>query len=225
MRPTDLRLVPAALVAWLGAVLLVALPAAHVAAVAGLALAVGIVAGFRGRAPRAARGPTSAPPPRSSRHASLRGHTVLVPLALAAVATSAAGQLALREAGPLDGLVADRAVVTLEGVVRSEPAPLTAREGHRVVLAVRAVAGRGLAGGAAARVLVLGDGEWAKARYGERVRATVRLGPTEPGEDVVALAHGVGPPTVVAAAGPVDRTVTALREGLLDVTAGLAPDA
>jgi len=203
VRRTDLRLVPAALVAWLAAVLLVAQPALAAATCAGTAALAELVALVRGA----------------------RGHAVLVPLALLAVAASTAGQIALRESGPLESLAAERAVVTVEGQVRSEPAPLATQAGYRVELAARAVTGRGSTGGAAARVLVLGGDAWAGVRYGERVRASVRLGKAEPGEDVLAVARALGPPEVVARAGAVDRAVTTLRTGLLDVTERLGPDA
>jgi len=235
---TDLRLVPAAMVAWLGAALLVAAPAATAGTVA-VTLLVGALVGALvgiGQVRRLSHGQASHSPAPCDHATSAervatrlrgaaRGHGVLVLVALAAVAFSTAGQLALREAGPLDALVEDRAVVTLEGVVRSEPRPLATGPGYRVELAARAVSGRGTVGGAASRVLVLGGEEWHAVRYGERVRLTGRLGPADPGDAVAALTRALGPPDVTSPAPAVDRAVTALRSGLLRTTEDLSPDA
>ena len=222
---TDLRLVPAATATWLAAALLVtqnATVAALVAVASGLVLAM---AGHRlaGSSPRARSGVRLTSTDRSASPQRAAGHVVLVAAAVSAVAGSLAGQLALRSEGPLERLVVERAVVDLEGQVRSEPAPV-ASGGYRVQVAARAVSGRGETGGAAARVLVLGGDEWAGVRYGERVRLTGRLGPADAGRDVVALVRAFDPPVTVAAAGAVDRVVAELRAGLLAVTASLGPD-
>lgn len=203
---TDLRLVPAALAAWLTAALLVTAPwqvAALLAAVA-LLVAASAVAVARGR-----------------------GQVLLVAAAIGVVAASLAGQLSVREAGPLGDLVEARAVVTLEGRVRSEVVPVAGgfSPGYRLTVAAGQVSGRGEVAGAAARVLVLGDETWSGVRYGERVRLTGRLGATEPGRDVVALVRAHGPPQVTAPARGPDRVVNALRTGLLESSEHLGPDA
>lgn len=233
----DLRLVPAALAAWLAAALLVGAPAGAAGGLAAVAVGLAVLLGVLARAHRPASGPSGArreqrssaeappgsvPAPRPA--SGVPGQLVLVLVAVAAVSASTAGQLAVRGAGPLEGLVAQAAVVELEGTVRSEPAPV-ASGGVRVELAVRTVEGRGDLGPAAARVLVLGDETWGAVHYGERVRATARLVPAEPGRAVLALARALGPPEVRAPAGPVERTVNELRAGLLEVTDPLPGDA
>ena len=202
---SDLRLVPAALAGWLAAALLVSRRPVEAALLAGAAVLLGgvVLAGSH----------------------RWRARVALLLLAVAAVAGSTAGQLALRESGPLTELADHEAVVSLEGLVRSEPRPLAGREGLRLELSARAVSGRGREAGAAARVLVLAGAEWAGVDFGERVRLEARLSRAEPGEDVLVLARALGPPEVLARAGPVDRAVTRLRTGLLEVSADLAPDA
>lgn len=220
LRVTDLRLVPAAVTAWLAAALLVGAPAAASVAVAAAALlgAVGLAAARR-------RAPGLAATCRRTAVGGLRWHGLIASAGIAATALSIAAQLELRESGPLESLAAERAVVELEGAVRSEPRELVSGLGYRVELSAREVSGRGTRGGAAARVLVLGDEAWAHARYGERVRLTGRLSAAEAGDDVAALVHALGPPELAASAPAVDRVVTGLRSGLLRTTEHLDPDA
>src|SRR5690606_32789586 len=164
--------------AWLAAALLVGAPAGAAGGLAVVAACLAVLLGFLARARRpasersgagrvqrspAGASPGSVPAPRPA--SGVPGQLVLVLVAVAAVSASAAGQLAVRGAGPLEGLVAQAAVVELEGTVRSEPAPV-ASAGVRVELAVRTVEGRGDLGPAAARVLVLGDQTWGAVRYG-----------------------------------------------------------
>jgi len=125
----DLRLVPAALVAWLACAVAVGLPASAVVVCA-------VVAAVAAAAVAVLRGPPAAW------------------LALAAAAlgcASCAVQLGERESGPLTSLAEQGAAVTMEGVVRSEPS-CTGPDCHPVVvLAGDAVVGRGVPGGVAAR--------------------------------------------------------------------------
>lgn len=196
----DLRLVPAALLAWLACALAVGLPVGAVAT----ASAVGALASV-GVAAR--RGPPAAW------------------LALAAVAlacASCAVQLAERAAGPLPSLTAQGAAVTMEGVVRSEPTCDGPDCRPLVVLAGRTVVGRGVPGGVAARVLAVGDvGDLA---YGARVRVVGTLSPAEPGDDVVAVLRLVAPAQVLAPPHGVDAVVGRIRSELLEATEDLPPD-
>lgn len=196
----DLRLVPAALIAWLTCAVAVGLPARAAVVGAGVALvAAGAVAALRG-------------PP-----------AVWLALAAAALAgASCAVQLAQRDAGPLTALAAEGAAVTMEGLVRSEPSCAEADCRPYVVLAGDAVVGRGAPGGVAARVLLVGD--VADLAYGARVRIAGTLSPGEPGDDVHAVLRLVAPPEVLAAPTGVDAVVGRIRRGLLAGTDDLPPD-
>lgn len=196
----DLRLVPAALLAWLTCAVVVALPTGTVAGVGALVGVAAVGVGVR-------RGPPAAW------------------LALAAVALACAScwlQLSQRESGPLAGLAADGAAVTVDGFVRSEPS-CSGPGCHPVaVLAGETVVGRGVPGGVAARVLVVGD--VADLAYGARVRVVGTLTTAEPGDDVVAVLRLVAPPEVRAPPSGVDAVVGRVRTGLLDATDDLPPD-
>lgn len=198
---SDLRLVPASLVVWLAALLLLPAPAPA-------RLAVGLAAGGLALAAAATRRP---------------GQVLLVPLALAALCLSLAGQDALRRGGDLERFAQEHAIATVEGTVRGDPRRGTA--GVRAELAVDRVEAAGATSPAAARVLVTGDEAWLGARHGERVRARVRLAPAGRGEEVLARARAIGPPQVLRPAGAVDRGVERLREGLRRVSEDLPPDA
>ena len=196
----DLRLVPAAVLAWLTCAVVVGLPPGTVG-VAGTVAAVATI----GVAVR--RGPPA------------------VWLALAAVAlgcASCAVQLAERASGPLASLTAQGAAVTLEGVVRSEPTCRGPQCRPVVVLAGETVVGRGVPGGVAARVLAVGD--VADLPYGARTRLVGTLSPAEPGDDVAAVLRLVAPPEVLVPPQGVDAVVGRVRTELLAATDGLPPD-
>lgn len=196
----DLRLVPAALLAWLTCAVVVGLPV-------GAATLVGAVTAVAAGAVAVRRGPPA------------------VWLALAAVAlagVSCAVQLGQRESGPLTALAVEGAAVTVDGVVRSEPTCSGQDCRPVVVLAGETVLGRGVQGGVAARVLLVGDvGELA---YGARVRAVGTLSPAEPGDDVQAVLRLVAPVQVRTQPAGVDAVVGRLRDGLLAATDDLPPD-
>lgn len=196
----DLRLAPAALAAWLMCAVAVGLPTAGV-------VVGGVVAAVAAAMVAALRGPPTAW------------------LALAAAAlgcASCAVQLGERDSGPLTSLAAEGAAVTMEGVVRGEPSCSGPDCRPVVVLAGEAVVGRGVPGGVAARVLVVGD--VADLAYGARVRVVGTLSPAEPGDDVHAVLRLVAPPEVLAPPAGVDALVGGIRGGLLGATDDLAPD-
>lgn len=196
----DLRLVPAALVAWLSCGVAVGLPTGTVLVVgAGAALAAAAVAVLRG-------------PP-----------AVWFALAAAALAcASCTVQLGQRDAGPLTSLAAEGAAVTMEGQVRSEPS-CSGPDCHPVVvLAGDTVVGRGVPGGVWARVLVVGQA--ADLAYGARVRVVGTVSPADSGDDVHAVLRLVAPPQVLAPPTGVDAAVGRIRTGLLAATDDLPPD-
>ena len=88
-----------------------------------------------------------------------------------------------------------------------------------------AVAGRGQTWLSGAEVRLSATGEllqhWAEVPVGSVVRATVKLGPTEPVDRVSAWASVRSQPTLLAAPGPLEAAVNSVREGLRTAVAGL----
>ena len=102
----------------------------------------------------------------------------------AAVAAAAVAGVALLRAsgitgGPVHDLASERAVVTAEVTVTSDPRVGHGRFGDVVVVRgdVRTVAGRGAAYDVRSPVVLLADEEWRDVALGERVRVSGRLGP------------------------------------------------
>lgn len=196
----DLRLVPAALLAWFTCALGVGADApAAVLAGASLGLVALVLAALR------------VPP------------AWWLALAAAALAcASCAVQLAQRGAGPLAALAEAGAAVTLEGTVRSEPSCSGPDCTPVVVVAGETVVGRGVPGEVAARVLVVG--EVAELEYGARVRVVGTLTPADRGDEVQAVLRLVRPVVVRAPPAGMDALVGQVRRGLLDATGDLPPD-
>ncbi len=169
---------------------------------------------------------------RRTRHAAVR-LGVLTGVAAALALTSLAANTAVREAGPVRGLAADRATVTLEGSVASDPR-IVARPVRRpdsaplviVRLDVRSVSGRGARSDVQTPILVLGDSTWLGARWQQRVRVTGRLGPTtDVADDVVAVIDARGPPVSLEPPNAVARLAELVRERFRLATDGLPTDA
>ncbi len=208
----DLRLVPAALTAWAVAFGGVLLPPALAAGTAGLLLAAAARAAWalrRGGRHRDRAGPTP------------QATTALALVAAALVLLVTAAQVHQRAGGLLSELVASGAVVTVEGPVTGDPelvsAPPERGGGDRVMVPVRAdlVDGRGLTARARAPLLVLAPPSWTTVELGARVRSTVRLVATEPGEDVVALAIAHDAPEPAAPPPLHHRVANRMRAGLV----------
>ena len=154
-----------------------------------------------------------------------RGTAVVALAAAAAALISCASQTGAREGGLLPRLVADRAVVTVVGVVRAEVVrPEDRSDRYRTVIAVERVVGRGRSSAAATVVLVRGGPQWHGTTYGTRVRTTGRLAPGLPGERTSATLVTWGEVETVEPPGPVDASVARLRTSLLEVTDPLPPD-
>lgn len=149
--------------------------------------------------------------------------------AVALVLVSTAGHAAVRESGPVPGLAAEHAVVTLEGVVASDPMVLRSRGAQqpmvRLTLHAQSVTGRGEAAAVATPVLVSGGADWQAVRWRERVRVTGRLTTAEPGDGVVADLRARGGPQRLAAPGLVARGAEHLRAGLRHAASPLPDDA
>lgn len=122
----------------------------------------------------------------------LRGARVTAAAALVVLVTVTVGASlrALQTGGsPVAELAGERAVVTVEGQIASDPRRVESAYGRRVMLTLRVdqVTGRGSSHRLRTRVLVLAghDAGWSDVPLGARVRAQGRLAPAE---DDVALA-------------------------------------
>ena len=149
--------------------------------------------------------------------------------AVALVAFATAGHLAARSAGPLTVLAQDHAVVTLEGVVATEPVvrEVQGREGVmvRFRLTVTEVTARGARSAVRSPVLVMADERWQHVRWREGLRVRGKLVPAEPGDDVLAVLRPAGTPATTSSPGTVERGAEQLRAGLRAAAAPLPNDA
>ncbi|UER54732.1 MBL fold metallo-hydrolase [Kineosporiaceae bacterium SCSIO 59966] len=209
----DLRLLPAAASAWAAAGWAVgARPGPVLLAACGTGLAVAVIARWW-----RARG---------------AGGWLVAGAAVVVVLSSVLVHGAVRTAGPLPALVEQRAAVSVDGLVLEAPRPVRADPArpddpprYVVRLLVTAVDGRGQRSAGRSPVLVIGPAAWASPRPHETVRATGRLAPADPGDDVVALLLAATGPQVVSAAPTWARAAESLREGLRRAAAPLPPDA
>ncbi|MFC7594980.1 ComEC/Rec2 family competence protein [Terrabacter sp. GCM10028922] len=159
---------------------------------------------------------------------------------LALLLAAAAGQRAVRSAGPVDALAVERAVVTVRATVAAEPRPVTSgpaagrtEDGGAagpvvsvVLLEVGEVVGRGRTTRVSAPVLVIGRGQqWSGLRWHDEVEAVVRLGPADPGDAVVAVGTPIGPVRVLADAGGVFEAADVVRTRFRAATDGVWSDA
>ncbi len=246
---TDLRLVPAALAAWVTAFLAVGSSAdvvldGAVLGVVALAVVLGAAAVSRplsrllrspGRTEAGRTGttrtdgertvPAPAPVVRCA------GQVVVVLACVAAVLASAGGQLAARAGSGLADLAARGATVTVTATVRSAVEPRTnpwtgAPDRHEVRVALDGITSRGVATTATGPLVVTGPGAaqdegWDDLAYGATIVATGRL--DVQGDRTILRTDGL--PRVVVPPGAFLRAVHAMRHGLLDATDGLSPQA
>lgn len=221
-RPLDLRLLLPALVAW--AVLVTLLPWGTRALWTAAGLTVGgavltEVLRRRGWRRGGVRG-AGAPP------------GVVLPLTLATIALvtlAAAAHLATDRAGPVEQLARERAVVRIQGTALTEPR-LISRGDERpdtVVLTLRIdrVEGRGLSSGTSSPVVVFGDQTWLDVAWHQSVRAYGRLGPADPGQQVIAAFLPLDPPERIGSRGAVLAGSDVARERLRQAVGPLPEDA
>ncbi len=224
----DLRLLGPALAAWSADVALLwgGAPTTVVAGVALGTLLLGAVVAVSRRPARRGGSPGAA------RRAG-PGAAGVVALSLAAVAlatTCLAGHDAVRSAGTLEALADDRAAVVVEATVATEPRPVrsTARPESeaQVVLRVHvdSVTGRGGSSAVSAPVLVIADARHPSPAWLARVRITGRLGPAQPGDDVVAVLRVTRPMVSVAEPPFWARAADHARERFRAATAALPED-
>ncbi|MGH8824862.1 MAG: ComEC/Rec2 family competence protein [Jiangellaceae bacterium] len=146
------------------------------------------------------------------------------------VAGAAAGwaRAASVRAGPIDDLAAAGAVVTVAGVLTTDPSVRTAGTGPRrsahVVgrLRVEEVSGRGTRTEVRTPVLLLAtDLAWAELRPGQRVVVVGRLGPAEGWGAVAGVLRVRDPPNPEGPPGWASRVTEPLRSGLREAVSGL----
>ncbi|MFZ1286916.1 MAG: ComEC/Rec2 family competence protein, partial [Candidatus Phosphoribacter sp.] len=219
--PLDLRLLVPAVAAWALDVALLWAGAAWwvVGSIAGLAAITGVGLVHRARW-------------RDGRWESLGALGGLTALALALVTISLAAHDAVRTAGLLDEWADGRATVSIVGVIESDPRRVLVTAGARgdgdqvvVRATVLTASGRGLVSHVDAPVLVIGDSTWLGVAWQEGMRATGRLGPGQPGDDVVAVFRAIGPPEVIDEAPGVAQAAAYVRARFREATSGLPADA
>lgn len=170
---------------------------------------------------------------RGGRRRASRRLLCLILAATALCGLAASAQRAVRAAGDLDDLAQESAVVTIRGVVASEPrvlapAKLTAGQPQRRTLVrvdVLQVSGRGGTSSVDAPVLVRADAEWEHVGWRSEIRFSGRLQPAEPGDDVVAVVRATGAADVLAGPGALFQAADAVRARFRDATADLPADA
>lgn len=224
----DMRLVPAALVVWGGA--LAGLQWAWQAAVTvgGLATVTAILVGARARRRRSPRVVAAAVA------LGICGLLVLIPVSL---------RVHDVDEHPLRAVAAGGEEVRIRAEVRERPRPLRddgyggRPGGVRSVLVpvdVLSVTGDGRGAGNAARdrevasegrILLIGPaGEWADLLPGQRLSATASLAPARPGDMTVAVGYVRGPPERVGAPSWWQRSADVVRTALRDVAGVLGED-
>ena len=197
----DVRLLLPAATAWIGAVVLLALPW-WVGVVVGAACAVG-VAGLLARGGGTARLTTA----------------MAVVIVMAAMGVVCGLKVRSLDAGPVPELAASQAAVSVEVVVTGDPV-LRAGAGSRkppyVVVRgrVEQVSGRGRTTLVRTPVLIVGSKAWSGVRFGARVAATGRLKAVEAGSDVAAVLSSRSPPRQLAQPAWWLRAAEEVRVGL-----------
>ncbi|MCB7135393.1 ComEC/Rec2 family competence protein [Cellulosimicrobium marinum] len=227
---TDLRLAPAALVAWavaacaVGAEPDVVLVAAGVTAV--LLGGVLVVAAVRRLRPASGDDDVRSPVRRAARRLPW-GQAVLVAACAGAVLLSCGAQLAARAGAATAELAADGATATVVAVPTSAVEPRTnpwtgAVDQHEVRVGLRTLTARGVTTAATGPVLLRGGGHgWDGIAYGATVEARGQLR-LDGDRTVLQVDHA---PRVLTEPPALLRGVHALRSGLLDRTDGLSPQA
>ena len=148
---------------------------------------------------------------------------------------ASAAHEATRHVGPIDDLVAERAMVRAQGVVLTEPIVRAGRpsgdEGSaaapRVLLRVRleSVTARGVTTRVRAPVFVRAQQPWDEVGWHDRIELTGRLAPAEPQDPEVALLSPRGPPQPVGERSPVRAAAEHLRAGMREAMEPLPADA
>ncbi|WFE41813.1 ComEC/Rec2 family competence protein [Micromonospora sp. WMMD998] len=216
----DLRLAGFAVAAWLAALAGLHSSVGVTAWLAAVAAALALVAGLRLRRVRGPAGPV--------RRYGWIAVAVLLGVLCGAAATAA--RLAVRDAAPVRALVAERALVTADLVVRDDPRRVRGAPGRQATLLVRADLVRltdpdgGQVTGPVRGLVLATDPGWQGLLPGQRVTTRGRLSAPRGGDLTAAVLSTTGPPTRHGAASWPQRAAGALRSGLQRACAPL-PDA
>lgn len=220
-RPPDLRLVTAALGAWLSAFIALrataplALTAVGVAALGGVALWWWVARWGSSRGRRRVQWPAWA------------GIATALLLGVVCGGAATAARLAGRDAPAIMEPAHAHATVTVEATVRRDPVRLRRDSGGPPLWLIPTWLVRLEAGGTPplrvrARVLLFAtDPQWQRVRPGDRLRATGRLAPPRGGDLTAAVVSVDGAPEWVGQAPWVHRAAESLRAGLRKAAAPL----
>lgn len=161
-----------------------------------------------------------------------RRHWLAAAVGLLVLATGvlSGARSAATHVGALPELAAERAIVTVEGVLG--PGSFVADGGHGSfwwsISRVDRVEGRAQQWLVGQHVRLVASGahaqQWRGVVAGSRVRATLRLEPSEPDEPVGAVGRAREPPQVIAQPGWVALVVHRTRASLREAASGLAPE-
>ncbi|KGF04944.1 MAG: ComEC/Rec2 family competence protein [Actinomyces urogenitalis] len=218
--PLDLRLVPAAIAAWVTAWWAVA-QEAHLGVVVVAAvvwIGVGVLALRRARRYRPARHRADPRPGVGTDTATVRGpasaSVALSALAACAVLVVSAAGLHARAADPLIQAARAGREVSIEAVVATAPRATASQRATSVLveLTVLSVDGRA----SRQRAMVFGREGWLHTHVGERVQVRTRLQAAEPGSGEAAVIGAQAQPRVVGPPSGALAVVGRLREGLVE---------
>ena len=217
--PADLRLLPAALAGWAGALVGTLVPPRLGLVVALLCIVAALPAAVLALRTAGSR----------------RGAASVVAAALAcpcAASLAGAWRLHTVHSGPVARLAGEAAVARAELIVTADPQPLaavsrsSARAPEQVLIRARleGLRARGLAITTHEPVLVVAprDG-WAALLPSQHFQVDVRMGPPQPGDDVAAWLRPLGPPELEGGPTALQQAAGLVRSRLRASTAGLAP--
>ena len=234
-RGPDLRLLPVAAAAELGALGGVALDgAARVALLAvGCLLVSAVLAGVLARelrVRRAGTGRVGPPRPPGSRALAAVGSASLLGVLVVWASATGIGALAhhRRDAGPVAALGASGGSGRVEAVVGAVPRPVTGGGQPGAVLLDTRVTSLRVGGRTVlvdVPVTALADRSWARLGPGTRVSATFRFRPRRGVSSDAAFAVVRGPPTVLGLPGGLRAATGRVRAGLARVSAPLGQPA
>ena len=210
--PADLRLLPPAAGAWVGAALGQQLTVAPAAVTAAVIATLSMLTSRRRRTTRWA--------------AAAGGATLAAGLLVAAVRAPAT------VAGPITALAAAQSVVVADVVVTGDPQRRATRPGTVLIRSVVLVpvslrrltwAGRTIRGRVPALVIAT-SGSWRGLLPSQHLRLTARLSLPRPGDQIAVVLLARGPPWAVTGASTLQRAAGRLRAGLRAAAAPLPPD-
>lgn len=212
--PTDLRLLPAAVVGWCGCWWVITQSAAVGLVLTTVALITALGAGLR-----LARG-------RAGRHRrEVRDRLTATVLLTGVLVTAVLGLATVRAAERAVAVDLDAGQVTALVRPTAEPQPLAASEHDQRYRVPARLLGIDDDQPRKVQVLMLADAGWSDVQVGSTWWVRARIAPTEPGDRAAALLIVHGQAQQAAAPRWRDRVVNTLRGGLVATSSLLAPQA